>query len=108
LDENVAWQAIDHTYAVAIWILKYIQKHNLPVTEDETHPSFKHHMIRLNSILKTLGYKPPPTLILSDGRYRGGSSDDNVTALVSPAQIPDISRRVRYARSIQCSAHGRT
>jgi len=66
MEDEIAWEAIDHTYAIAIWIMKYIAKHKLPVSEDETYPSFKHHMIRLNSILDSLDYLVLRSPILSD------------------------------------------
>jgi hypothetical protein len=66
MDDATAWQAIDHAYAVAIWILRYIAKNNLPVAEDETFPSFKHNLLRLNAILRTLNYPLPRNPILSE------------------------------------------
>ncbi len=79
MDDDVAWEAIDHAYAVAVWIMKYIDRHKLPVTEDETFPSFKHNMIRLNSILRGLNYKMLHNPLLSDAILQGKTPDKDYT-----------------------------
>jgi hypothetical protein len=77
--DDLAEQAIDHIYAAIVWIIRYVEKNHLPIADDPTFPSFKHHLLRLNAILKTLEYPIPNSPVISDGFIRPKPSDDNST-----------------------------
>jgi hypothetical protein len=62
MDDEIAHELIEHSYALATWILRYIENNNLPVAEDPSFPSFEFNLKRLGSILdqwrKPLSYNP--------------------------------------------------
>jgi len=68
------WQAVDHIYAAGVWMLNYVDKHKIPIADDASFATFKHHMIRLTAILRTLDYPVPRNPILSDESLQ---DDDN-------------------------------
>ena len=79
MNDDTTWQIVEHTYAVAIWTLKYIKKHNLPVAKDETWPSFKFHMGRLQALIQGLDASLACNPVISDAILQGKPSDKDYT-----------------------------
>ena len=79
MNDDVAWQVAEHAQAVAIWILRYITKNNLPVADEETWPNFKFHMARLRALLEGELEMPLHLNPLSDAILQGKRSDEDYT-----------------------------
>jgi len=70
LDARIMFEIIDHAYAIGIWILRYIDKNDLPVTDDPTFPAFQFHMRRMGAILGELGHPLSQNPILAQVKTR--------------------------------------
>ena len=52
-------EIVDHAHALVLWILGYVEAHNLPITEDSDYPAFKFHLTRLGVLLDEIAYPFP-------------------------------------------------
>jgi hypothetical protein len=51
MDDNTILQILEYTYAVVLWILEYVERNNLPLTQDETLHVLRLHLSRLEALL---------------------------------------------------------
>lgn len=56
MDNDIAFELVDHVCALAKWVLDYIEKHDLPIVEDNEWMRFDFHLNRFSEKLDTLSW----------------------------------------------------
>lgn len=57
-DERIH-EIVDHSHALVLWILAYVESHNLPIADEKDFPAFELHLKRLGALLDEIAYPFP-------------------------------------------------
>jgi hypothetical protein len=56
MDDYIAFEILEHSYAIVLWMYNYAEKNNLPLAGDEDIENLRFHLARLQSLTDEINH----------------------------------------------------